>query len=75
MQRRDFLIAGAGLAAGALLGADATASPRPWPPFADMLAIDGASGTNLVFLEKGGDAAQKAPALDLDSDGEINFNR
>lgn len=53
MQRRDFLIAGAGLAAGALLGADATASPRPWPPFADMLAIDGASGTNLVFLEKG----------------------
>lgn len=55
MQRRDFLMAGAGLAAGALLGGEATAlpAPRPWPPFAHMLAIDAASGTNLIYLEKG----------------------
>lgn len=55
MQRRDFLMAGAGLAAGALWGGEATAlpAPRPWPPFAHMLAIDAASGTNLIYLEKG----------------------
>ena len=53
--RRDFLLAAAGLAAGAFPGARAApaGAARPWPPFAGMLAIDGASGTNLVYLEPG----------------------
>jgi len=50
--RRQFLAAtGAGLIASTRI-ARALGAP-PWPPYADAIAIDGASGTNLVFLEKG----------------------
>jgi len=51
--RRRFL-AGAGLAAGALLAAPLLrAAGRPWPRYADTIAIDGASGTDLVYFEPG----------------------
>jgi membrane dipeptidase len=52
--RRRFL-AGSGLAAAALLATPRLlrAADRPWPPYAGMLAIDGASGTDLVYLEPG----------------------
>ncbi|HSR64409.1 MAG TPA: membrane dipeptidase [Xanthomonadaceae bacterium] len=53
MDRRDFLAAGAAFAAGALFDPAAPAAPRAWPPFAGMLAIDGASGTNLVYFDQG----------------------
>ncbi|NUS39442.1 MAG: peptidase M19 [Lysobacter sp.] len=57
MQRRDFLAAGAGLAATAMFGARAAGlaadAGGKWPPYAGMIAIDGASGTNLVYFEKG----------------------
>ncbi len=51
--RRRFL-AGSGLAA-ALLATPRLlhSAARPWPPYAGMLAIDGASGTDLVHLEPG----------------------
>jgi membrane dipeptidase len=50
--RRRFLV-GSGCAAAALLAAPrfAFAAHRPWPPYADTIAIDGAAGTNLVWLE------------------------
>ena len=63
LKRREFLAAGMGLVAGAMVpGARATS--RPWPPFAGMIGIDGASGTNLVYYEKGdpGIAAELAAA-------------
>ena len=51
--RRRFLV-GAGMATGALLAAPLLrAASRPWPPYAGTLAIDGASGTDLVYLEPG----------------------
>lgn len=52
LKRRDFLAAGMGLAAGAMLPGALGAS-RPYPPFANMFGIDGAGGTNLVYFEKG----------------------
>ena len=53
--RRQFLAAtGAGLAAciAGMRMARAT-NASPWPGYADTIAIDGASGTNLVFMDKG----------------------
>jgi membrane dipeptidase len=63
LNRRDFLAAGVGLAAGAMLPRAQGAS-RPWPPYPRALAIDGASGTNLIYFEKGdpGIAAELAAA-------------
>ena len=52
LTRRDFLAAAGGVAAAASLPG-ALAASRPWPPYAGMLAIDGASGTNLVYFDKG----------------------
>ena len=53
--RRQFLAAtGAGLAGIAAGTRIARAlGTSAWSPYADAIAIDGASGTNLVFLEKG----------------------
>lgn len=52
LKRREFLLAGAAMAANALIPASAAlAAARPWPRYADTIAIDGASGTNLVYLE------------------------
>jgi len=52
--RRQFLAAtGAGLACIASTRVARALGTPPWPPYADAIAIDGASGTNLVFLEKG----------------------
>lgn len=63
LNRRDFLAAGVGLAAGAMLPRAQGAS-RPWAPYPRALAIDGASGTNLVYYDKGdpGIAAELAAA-------------
>ncbi|MDB6164225.1 MAG: peptidase [Xanthomonadaceae bacterium] len=55
VDRRRFLKAGGGLALGAWLVRSRVARAAvagPWPPYADTLAIDGASGTNLVYLDK-----------------------
>jgi membrane dipeptidase len=53
LKRREFLLAGAAVAAKTLIPASAAraAAARPWPRYADTIAIDGASGTNLVYLE------------------------
>jgi len=53
--RRQFLAtAVAGLAATMAGTRFARAQgASPWPPYTDAIAIDGASGTNLVFLDKG----------------------
>ena len=53
LKRREFLLAGAAVAASTLVPASAAlaTNARPWPRYADTLAIDGASGTNLVYLE------------------------
>jgi membrane dipeptidase len=60
--RREVLAAAGGLAIGGLFGTPASAAdargsdgatPVHWAPYADTIAIDGASGTNLVFLDKG----------------------
>lgn len=53
LKRREFLLAGAAVAANTLIPASAAraAAARPWPRYADTIAIDGASGTNLVYLE------------------------
>ncbi len=64
--RRQFLAAtGAGLAA-CIAGTPLApaAGTAPWPRYADTIAIDGASGTNLIFLDKGdpGIAAELAAA-------------
>ena len=60
--RREVLVAAGGLALGGVLGGARAegvapgsdgAMPSQWPGYADTIAIDGASGTNLVFLDKG----------------------
>lgn len=52
--RRQFLAAtGAGLACVASTRIARALGTPPWPPYADAIAIDGASGTNLVFMENG----------------------
>ncbi|HEX2596799.1 MAG TPA: hypothetical protein VHL61_10100, partial [Luteimonas sp.] len=58
--RREVLAAAGGLAitslsgiAGAAGGRAGKTSLAPWAPYAGTLAIDGASGTNLVYLAKG----------------------
>src|SRR5690349_14129870 len=52
--RRRF-VAGTAGAAAALLVAPRLAftAERPWPPYADTIAIDGAAGTELIWLEPG----------------------
>ena len=54
-RRREFLAAAGSVALGAWLGGTraARADTAGWPPYADTIAIDGASGVNLVFMEKG----------------------
>lgn len=52
LKRREFLAAGIGLATSAMLPGARGAS-RPYPPYAGMVGIDGAGGTNLVYFEKG----------------------
>ena len=54
-RRREFLAAAGTVALGTWLGGmrGARAGTAGWPRYADTIAIDGASGTNLVFLEKG----------------------
>ena len=63
LKRREFLAAGVGLAAGTLWPG-AHAASRPYPPYAGMVGIDGAGGTNLVYFDKGdpGIAAELAAA-------------
>jgi len=52
--RRQFLAAtGAGFACIAATRIARALGTSPWSPYPDAIAIDGASGTNLVFLEKG----------------------
>ena len=60
--RREVLAAAGGLTLSGMFGAaraavdagsSATPTPTKWPPYADTIAIDGASGTNLVFLASG----------------------
>lgn len=64
MDRRDVLKS-AGLVALAAATRRLSARPRDaWPPFRDMLAIDGSSGTNLEYLEPGDPAiAQELDVL------------
>jgi membrane dipeptidase len=59
--RREVLAGAGGLALGGMLGPAALAAigqraraamPAKWAPYADAIAIDGASGTNLVYLAK-----------------------
>jgi membrane dipeptidase len=53
--RREFLgaVGGASLAAWFSGPRIARGRPSPWPPYANTVAIDGASGVNLGFIEKG----------------------
>ena len=53
--RREVLAGGIGIASGAIAGralAMDDAAPA-WPPYSRTLAIDGASGVSLGFMEKG----------------------
>lgn len=53
VSRRGFLVGTGAAALGAWLGGvgQVRGAPLRWPPYADTLAIDGASGLNLVYLE------------------------
>src|SRR6476469_1512293 len=53
MQRRDVLKSAAALALAAAARNLPARSRDAWPPYRDMLAIDGSSGTGLEYLEPG----------------------
>ena len=53
MQRRDVLKSAAALALAAVARNLPARSRDAWPPYRDMLAIDGSSGTGLEYLEPG----------------------